>query len=129
MASQPVGGEDITSLKVQSYIWGYHAYKDVWDPRVREVLPLQWEPDNPKDKFSVAILRRGSVVGHLLFNLAPVVSAFLRKDVNEGLIQVKGAKVNRGAGYGLEILCTYHFYGAKSFIDKLVTDLRRDGHL
>ena len=80
----------------------------------------------------VAILRRGGVVGHLPFNLASVVSANLRRDVNKGLVKVKGAKVNHGAGYGLEILCTYHFYGSKSFIDKLnelVTNLRRDRRL
>ena len=99
MASQPVGGrEDITSLEVQSYIRGYHAYQDIWDPRIGEVLPLQREPGNPEDKFAVAVIRRGNIVGHLPFNLAPVVSAFLRRDVNKGLVEVKGAKVNRGAG-------------------------------
>ena len=80
----------------------------------------------------VAILRRGSVVGHLPFNLAPVVSAFLRRDVNKGLVEVKGARVNCGAGYRLEIPCTYNFYGSKSFIDKLnelVTGLCRDRYL
>ena len=25
----------------------------------------------------------------------------------------------RGAGYGLEIPCTYHFYGPKSYIDRI----------
>ena len=80
MASQPVGGrEDITSLEVQSYIRGYHAYQDIWDPCIGEVLLLQREPDNPEDKFAV---------GHLPFNLAPVVSAFLRRDINKGLVEV-----------------------------------------
>ena len=41
MASQPIDREEITSLEVQSYIQGYHTYQDVWDPHVREVLPLQ----------------------------------------------------------------------------------------
>ena len=77
-------------------------------------------------------MRRGSVVGHLPFSLAPVVSAFLRRDVSKGLTEVTGTKVNRGAGYGLEIPCSYHFYGSKSFVDKLnelVASLRRDGRL
>ena len=66
------------------------------------------------------------------FNLAPVASAFLRRGVNKGLVEVTGTKVNRGAGYGLEIPCKYHFYGSKSFIDKLkqvVEALRSDGLL
>ena len=65
-------------------------------------------------------------------NLAPLVSAFLRRDVNKGLVEVTGPKINGGAGYGLEVPCTYHFYGAKSFIDKLkelVEALRTDGRL
>lgn len=120
MASQPVGREDIISLKVPSYVRGFHAYQDVWNPHVGEVLPLEREPENPEDKFAVAIRRRGCVVGHIPFNLAPVVSAFLRRDVNKGLFEVTGAKVNHGAGYGLEILCTYGpFLGTKSLVDKL----------
>ena len=66
------------------------------------------------------------------FYLAPVASAFLRRGVNKGLVEVTGTKVNRGAGYGLEIPCKYHFYGSKSFIDKLkqvVEALRSDGLL
>ncbi len=90
------------------------------------MLLFQQEPDNTEDKFAVAVIRRGSDIGHLPFNLAPVVSVFLRRDVN------KGAKVNHGAGYGLEFPCTYHFYGSKSFINKLnkvVVDLCSDGRL
>ena len=80
MASQPVrGGEDVTSLEVQSYVRGYHAHKDVWNPRIGEVLPLEREPNNSEDRFAVAIKRTGSVVGHLPFNLAPLASAFLRR--------------------------------------------------
>ena len=105
---------------------------DIWNPRIGEVLPLQREPNNPEDRFAVAIKRTGNVVGHVPFNLAPLVSAFLKRYVNKGLVEVTGSKFNRGAGYGLEIPCKYHFYGAKSFIDKLnelVEALRTDGRL
>ena len=131
MASQPVRGrEDITSLEVQSYIRG-HSYQDVWDPRIGEVLPLQWVP-NLKTSLKTSLLLPswgGVLRHHLPFNLAPVVSAFLRLDVNTGLAEVTGAKFNRGAGYGLEIPC---FYRSKSFVDKLnqlVASRRRDGRL
>ena len=110
----------------------YHAYKGVWNLRIGEVLPLDREPNNSEDRFAVAIKRTGSVVGHLPFNLAPLASAFLRRDINKGLVGVTGPKINRGAGYGLEVPCTYHFYGPKSFIDKLkelVEALRTDGRL
>ena len=34
-------------------------------------------------------------------------TAFLRRDINKGFAEVTGDKVNRGAGYGLEVPCTY----------------------
>ena len=43
-----------------------------------------------------------------------------------------GNKVNRGAGYGLEIPCKYHFYGATLYIERLKTIVdkqRSDGLL
>ena len=48
------------------------------------------------------------LVGHVPYNLAPIISLFLKRDVNKALV---GEKVNRlslrGAGYGLEIPCEY----------------------
>ena len=41
---------------------------------------------------------------------------FQRRDVNKAFAR---GKVNRGAGYGLEIPCVYQFYGPKPYIDKL----------
>ena len=112
MASQPVrGSQEISSLQVKLYVRGYQAYMDIWDPTIGEVLPLRPEPTNPNNKFAVAIMRRGDIVGHLPYNLSPIVSAFLKREVNKGLVEVTGEKVNRGAGYGLEIPRTYHFTG------------------
>ena len=133
MASQPVRGrEEITSSEVQSYMRGYHAYMDIWNPRISEVLLLERESNNSEDRFAIAIKRTGSVVGHVPFNHALLVSGFLRRDVNKGLVEVTGLKVNRGAGYGLEIPCMYHFYGAKSFkskLNELIKALCTDGRL
>ena len=39
----------------------------------------------------------------------------LRRDVNKAFARVTGGKVNRGAGYGLEIPCVYQFYGPKPY--------------
>ena len=62
----------------------------------------------------VAVYYENQVVGHVPYNL---VSAFLRRD--DGFAEVTGDKVNRGAGYGLEILCTYRLYGPKPDVDRL----------
>ena len=53
--------------------------------------------------------RSDETVGHVPFNLAPIISAFLKRSCNKGLVEVTGNRVNRGAGYGLEIPCKYNF--------------------
>ena len=127
-----MAGEEMTSLTVSSYIRGYHAYMHAWEPFIGEVLPLQREPDNPEDRFAVAVQKSGEVVGHIPFNLAPTVSAFLRRSTTTGLVEVIGSKVNRGAGYGLEIPCKYNFFGPEVYLLKLKTlfdKMRSDGLL
>ena len=39
------------------------------------------------------------------------VSKFLKRGTNKGKNVVRGTRVNRGAGYGLEIPCQYIFHG------------------
>ena len=59
-------------------------------------------------------------------------SIFLRRDVNNAFAEVTGQKVNRGAGYGLEIPCTYRLYGPLAYITKmkeLVESLAASGHI
>ena len=46
-------------LEVNSFIRGYHAYKDVWTPFIGEELLLRREPDNVKDRSAVAVLKDG----------------------------------------------------------------------
>ena len=43
-----------------------------------------------------------------------------RLDVNKAFSRVTEGKVNRGAGYGLEMPCVYQFYGPKPYIDHAV---------
>ena len=54
----------------------------------------------------VAIFR-DQLVGHVPFNLSPSISLFLKRDINKAFAKLKvvGEKVNREAGYGLEIAC------------------------
>ena len=39
---------------------------------------------------------------------------------SKGFVEVTGPRVNRGAGYGLEMSCVYKLYGPKSYTDKLL---------
>ena len=47
-------------------------------------------------------------------------------------MEVRGQKINRGAGYGLEVSCVYRLYGPKVYVARmkeLVNSLRRAGLL
>ena len=82
---------------------------------------LKREPDNLVDASVVAVWKKDKIVGHVPYNIAPVISQFLRRDFNKGFVQVTG---NRGAGYGLEVPCTapctYRLYGPRPFIEGII---------
>ena len=74
---------------------------------------------NHKDKNTVTVFKDDAIVGHVLYNLAPHLSQFLKRDANKAFAEVTGVKINRGAEYGLEIPCVYRLYGPKVYIDKM----------
>ena len=80
---------------------------------------LEREPTNCKDRFAVAVINGSVVVGHLPHNIAPTVSHFLKRSVNKSMVKVTWRRINRGAGYGMEIPCKYRLHGPKGYIDKL----------
>ena len=92
------------------------------------MLSIKREPDKAHDPHAVVLYYENRVVKHMPYNLAPTLSAFLRREVNKGFAIVAGGEVNRGAGYGLEIPCTYRLYGGKQYIDKL-DNWRTAGHV
>ena len=68
-------------------------------------LTLIPEPTNYSvDRNAVTVMKE-QIVGHVPFNLFPIISLLLRRDVNNAFARVSGGKVYRGAGYGLEIPC------------------------
>lgn len=60
----------IKALKMEelsrvSCIQDYHVYKDIWDTAVGEVLVSEREPHNVEDRYSIAIKKDETVIGHL----------------------------------------------------------------
>ena len=94
MASKVVSSRSVEMLSTKSFIRGYHAYMDTWTPVEDEVLRLIPEPTNSVDRNAVAVMKEGQIVGHVPFNLSPIVSLFLRRDVNKAFARVTGGKVN-----------------------------------
>ncbi len=57
---------------------------------------------------------------------------FLSRDTCKAFVEVTGSRVNRGAGFGLEIPCKYRLCGPPAYIrkmDELVQSLVAAGHL
>ena len=48
-----------------------------------------------------------------------IKSRFLRRDCNNGFVEVTGNCVNRGAGYGMEVPCIYRLYGLHVYVERL----------
>ena len=97
---------------------------------VGQVLLLKREPDNCEDRYTVVIVYADEVMGHVSYNLAKSVSQFLSGSASQGFVAVTGSRVNRGAGYGQEVLVVYCLYGPSTYTRKmniLIDDLRANG--
>ena len=66
-----------------------HEYMDSVQDEILRLIP---EPANSVDRNAVAVMKEGRVVGHVPFNLAPIISLFLRRGVTKlllGLLEEK----------------------------------------
>ena len=55
-----------STFDTSSCIRGHHVYKNVWTPTLGDELECRREGDNDFDRYAVAVLRKGVVVGHYL---------------------------------------------------------------
>ena len=57
-----------------------------------EILRLIHECTDSVDSNAAAVMKEGRIVGHFPFNLAPVLSLFLRRDVKKALLELLEGK-------------------------------------
>ena len=65
----------------------------------------------------LAILLEEQIVGHVPKNLSKIFHQFMKIPNYTIRCKVTGKRVNRGAGYGLEIPVQYRFVGAKKAVE------------
>ena len=119
---------DRAAVEIDSFVRGFHEYKDIWRPSVGEIilLDLKRERTNAKDVLAVCIQKDGVVVGHMPRNLASLVSYFLERSFNTGSVEITGAPPNRGAGMGMEVPCIYRLFGPKMYAKRLREVIQKD---
>ena len=74
--------KNLVTYEYDSFASGYHAYMDIWNPLIGEILKCKREPTNEVDKHAVAITRSNSLgkesfVGHIPQNISKFSSMFL----------------------------------------------------
>ena len=55
----------VSKFEYESYIRGYHIYKDIWSSTVGEHLICEREMLNLTDKYAVTVLKDDVIIGHL----------------------------------------------------------------
>ena len=63
----------------ESCIRGYHVYKEIWDASIGEYVLCEREPFNRIDRYTVAVLKNDTIVGHITKNLSHVCLLFLAR--------------------------------------------------
>ena len=120
-----------TVLHLNFFIRVHHEYQEIWTPEIGDEYELRRGPLNTVDHNAVAIVRKrgggksrrkcideneingGTVLGHVPKLMALWLTKFLKRPTNKERAVAKGKRVNRAAGYGLEIPCEYCFTGDK----------------
>ena len=95
--------KDGLAFQFDSYVKGYHAYINIWEPRLRECLKCMKEPTNEVDIHAVAVVRINSlskevVVGHVPKFIFMMVSMLLSSPGCTLSIEVTEKRVNRVEG-------------------------------
>ena len=105
----------ITSMDLETFIKGHHIYKNIWTPQLDELLEVSTEPDNPVDKFAVAVKKNQNIVGHLKKGKTGRFAKTLSK--------ITWKRCNLGDGDGLQVPCILYISGQAEFVSILQKEL------
>ena len=72
--------EKMEEYEVSSVVGGFHVYQRLWSPSLEEQLECLREAGNDKDQYAVAVLRHGSVVGHISRRISAACSLFIERN-------------------------------------------------
>ena len=116
--------KDSRKYTFKSYVRGLPVYQEIWTPVIGECLECRHEPRNVEDKNAIAVIKDGTVVGHVQRCFSLWMKMFLGLPKSNISCKITGNRVNRGAGNGLEIPCKYSGEGdrrAANWLEKRVS--------
>ena len=114
------GGVELTDFELSGCIRGYHVFQHIWESEVGETLVREREPSNVNDRYAVAVIRDGVIVGHLPQKISRVCSLFLLRGGSINCTVIGGRRYSADLVQGgLEIPCNLHFRGMQKEINKL----------
>ena len=58
---------------------GYHIYLSILDAVIREEFPCRRDTGNERDRYAVAVMKDGTIIGHLPRKISWQCSLFLRR--------------------------------------------------
>ena len=106
------------SFSVEAVVRGYHAYKHIWAAVYGEELPCEREAGNRVDAFAVAVMKDGTVVGHVPKKISSVCSLYLRRG-GSIICRVGSRRYSEDLIQGgLEIPCVLIFEGGAMLTTK-----------
>ena len=107
-------------LEAESFITGYHVYKEFWEPEHGESLTVENEPYNVQDRFAVAVKKNDKVIGHLPRDDRHLIFFFLQEDITGKCIAtVTGKPVNLGDKLGQKVPCKLRVSGREEYFNAL----------
>ena len=112
--------EKMEKYEVSSVVRGFHVYQRSWSPSLEEQLACLREDGNDKDRYAVAVLRHGRVVGHIPRRISAACSLFIERNgrIHCRITGTRQYSADLPQG-GLEIPCVLTFEGDKKEVTKV----------
>ena len=117
------------STEIDTYVKGYHVYKNIWKPTVNEELETEMEPDNVMDKYAVCVEKNTFIVGHLPLSkngkFAKMIFYFLRADQDaECKVVITVKEVNLGDWDGMQVPCKLKISDPRKMVEILCKNIQ-----
>ena len=110
-----IASATMVSLEKQLCIRGYHIYSHIWTAVVGEELNCQRETTSPSDRYAVAVVRSGQVIGHLPLKVSRACSLFIRRGGSITCVVTGSRRYSSDLPQGgLEIPCKVKFTASKT---------------